>query len=87
MLFKGCNNLTIVACSDWIAQFVGESFLKDKRLKVIKNGINLSIFQPRIEEQSNGKFKVLAVSNVWHANKGYDDLSNSEPYCQKSMNL
>lgn len=74
MLFKGCNNLTIVACSDWIAQFVGESFLKDKRLKVIKNGINLSIFQPRIEEQSNGKFKVLAVSNVWHANKGYDDL-------------
>ena len=30
-LFAGCKNLSVVACSDWIADFARESFLKDKQ--------------------------------------------------------
>lgn len=74
-LFHDCKNLTIVACSDWIAQFVKESFLKDKRMEVIHNGIDLHVFQPKLgDRHTNGKFKVLTVSNVWLESKGYYDL-------------
>ena len=34
----------------------------------------LVYFNQELKNKPTGKFKVLAVSNVWHANKGYDDL-------------
>lgn len=72
-LFAENKNLTIVACSNWIADFVRESFLKDKYIEVIHNGCDIGVFcpQPRIQSR---KFKILAVSNVWYPNKGEYDI-------------
>lgn len=39
--FQNCKNLTIVSCSDWMGELVKESFLKDKRLYVIKMVLTL----------------------------------------------
>lgn len=71
-LFSNNKNLTIVACSEWMAQFVRESFLKDKPLYVIHNGVDLDIFKAMSNEK--GQNKVLAVSNVWNKDKGIDDI-------------
>jgi len=75
-LLGGCKNLTIVPCSDWMAGFVRQSFLKDKRIEVIKNGIDLSVFKP-IQDFKGSKaqgFNILAVSSVWNADKGLYDI-------------
>lgn len=74
-LFMGNKNLAIVPCSEWMADFVKESFLKDKRIQVIHNGIDLSAFKviPKIKKR-DGKFRIIAVSNVWLPYKGIYDV-------------
>lgn len=73
-LFTSCKNLTIVPCSEWMANFVSESFLKEKRMQVIHNGVDLNVFKPVGNKNSNDKFHVLAVSNVWNKDKGLFDI-------------
>ena len=77
-LFSKCKNLTIVPCSDWLSSLVKKSFLKDKRIEVIKNGVDLSVFkQTTSNTQSsplNRPFRIIAVSNVWMAYKGELDI-------------
>lgn len=75
-LFGGCNNLSIVACSEWLGDFVKESFLRDKPLEIIHNGIDLNVFKPSKSKKSleDGVFRVLAVSNVWNKEKGIEDI-------------
>ena len=74
-LFGANNNLTIIACSEWIANFVRQSFLKDKPIYVINNGVDLNVFKDSENLDTNKKsFHVLAVSNVWNKDKGFDDI-------------
>lgn len=73
-LFTANSNLTVVACSEWMANLVHQSFLKDKRIEVIHNGIDLDIFKPHKSKPNDGIFRVLAVSNVWNKEKGYYDI-------------
>lgn len=74
-LFMGNKNLTIVPCSEWMADFVKDSFFKNKRIQVIHNGIDLSVFKviPEIKKR-DGKFRIVAVSNVWLPYKGIYDV-------------
>lgn len=81
-LFSANKNLAIVACSDWLGDFVKESFLKDKQIEVIHNGVDLQMFRPygvldgfkEFQEVSGGRFKIIAVSSVWYPNKGELDI-------------
>lgn len=80
-LFSTNKNLAIVACSDWLGDFVKESFLKDKRIEVIHNGCDLSVFHPYENDGSTGsptnenrRFKIIAVSSVWYPYKGELDI-------------
>ena len=73
-LFTANKNLTIVACSEWMADLTRQSFLKDKRIEVIHNGIDLDVFKPSKEKLQDGICKILAVSNVWNKEKGYYDI-------------
>lgn len=74
-LFGANNNLTIIACSEWIANFVRQSFLKNKSIRVINNGVDLNVFKNSASLCTNKKiFQVLAVSNVWNKDKGFDDI-------------
>lgn len=45
--FTSVKKLQLVTPSQWLANCVKESFLKDVPVKVIHNGINLNIFQPQ----------------------------------------
>lgn len=75
-LFSGLD-LTIVTPSEWLADQVRESFLKDYPLKVINNGIDLSVFRPVESDfrRKNGvedKKLVLGVALFWEPKKGMD---------------
>lgn len=73
-LFSGCKNLIIVPCSDWMAGFVRQSFLKNKRIEVIKNGVDLGVFKPLEKANEDSTYSVLSVSSVWLKEKGLEDI-------------
>lgn len=76
--FTGVENLTIVTPSQWLADLVNQSFLKDYPVKVINNGIDLSIFKPtdgNFRERygiPNDKYIILGVAFGWGKRKGLD---------------
>lgn len=72
-LFTGNRNMTIVPVSNWLGNLVRQSFLKDKNIKVIHNGIDLNVFKPYPKSTSD-KFRILGVSNIWNESKGLADF-------------
>ena len=70
-LFGGYKNLTIVPVSDWMAGFVKESFLKDKRIEVIKNGVDLNVFKP-----FNNNYQELENSRIELTSKNTNQEKN-----------
>lgn len=76
-LFSGLD-LTIITPSQWLAEMVKQSFMKDYPVKVIHNGINLAIFKPTpsdFRERYNipqHKDILLGVSFGWDRRKGLD---------------
>lgn len=53
--FTGVKNMTIVTPSEWLANLVNESYLKEYPIKVINNGIDLNVFKPT----PSGKLKCV----------------------------
>ncbi len=76
--FTGIENMTVVTPSQWLADLVSQSFLKDYPVKVINNGIDLSIFKPTkgsFREKysiSDNKKILLGVALGWGKRKGLD---------------
>lgn len=83
-LFTGIDNLIIVTPSQWLADLVKNSFLKEYKVKVIHNGIDTRIFkkiETNIKSRYNLKDKkiILGVAAIWDRRKGLDyfiELSN-----------
>lgn len=72
-LFTANKNLHIVPVSDWMADFVRDSFLKDKDITVIKNGVDLNVFRTSAIH-NDGIIRILGVSGVWNKDKGLYDF-------------
>lgn len=76
--FTGVEDLTIVTPSQWLADLVKQSFLKDYPVRVIHNGIDLTVFKPTesIFREKYGipenKFILLGVAFGWGKRKGLD---------------
>ncbi len=75
-LFSGLD-LTIITPSQWLADQVKMSFLKEYPVKVINNGIDLSVFYPRETDFRKkygveNKFILLGVAFDWGRRKGLD---------------
>lgn len=76
--FTGIENMTLVTPSNWLADLVKQSFLKEYPVKVINNGIDLNVFKPTescFREKygiPQNKFIVLGVAFGWGRRKGLD---------------
>lgn len=75
--FMGVENMTIVTPSEWLAGLVRLSFLRDYPIKVINNGIDLSVFKPTESDFRNrygleDKMVVLGVALDWGERKGLE---------------
>lgn len=78
-LFSNLKNVTFIVMSKWLENIVKKSFLKDYPLKVIPNGIDLSVFKPtpstiRQDYNLNDKTVVLGVASSWNKDKGLFDF-------------
>lgn len=78
-LFTGLQDMTILVPSHWMETRVRRSFLKDYRIKVVYNGIDLNIYRPapggfRQKYGLEGQFIVLGVANVWEERKGLNEF-------------
>ena len=76
-LFTSVNDMTIITPSKWLKGLVEQSFLNKYPIKVINNGIDLSVFKPtesdfRKKYNLENKKIVLGVSFGWGNKKGLD---------------
>lgn len=70
-------DLTVITPSEWLAGLVRRSFLGAYPIRVINNGIDLSVFRPRESELKRrlgieGKHLLLGVAFDWSPRKGLD---------------
>ena len=75
--FTGIEDLTIVTPSQWLADLVKKSYLKDYPVQVINNGIDLQVFKPtasdfRKKYGLKDKYIILGVAFGWGERKGLD---------------
>lgn len=82
-LFASLPNLTMVAPCEWMANNVRNSFLGDKDIRVIYNGVDLNQFLPSDSLRKDSLRKkiglegykiILGVASVWDKRKGLDDF-------------
>lgn len=76
-LFSSIKDLTIVAPSYWLTSIIKKSYLKDRSVVTINNGIDLKEF--KILDKKNSKKSqfinkkiILGVASVWTKKKGLD---------------
>lgn len=91
-LFTGLKNVTLVVPSVWLKNQVKESFLAGYDVRVIQNGIDLSIFYPR-ENKIREKYKIkekviiLGAANRWSPNKGLGYFIELQKYLDNSYKI
>ncbi len=79
-LFTSVNDMTIVPVSNWLADIVKQSYLKDYPIWVINNGIDVNVFSPqsgdgiRLKYGLADKFILLGVATEWGRRKGLHDF-------------
>lgn len=77
--FTGVKNLKLITPSNWLANLVKQSFLKEYPVEVCYNKINTEVFKPtpsNFREKNNLQNKkiVLGVAYEWGERKGFDDF-------------
>ena len=85
--FQGVKNMAIITPSQWLADLVKKSFLKEYSIQVCHNSIDRSLFKPtysdfRARTGLEEKKIVLGVASAWGERKGLGDfiqLSNMLP--------
>lgn len=79
MAFSSIPNLHIVTVSNWLKSVVESSFLRQKDISCIYNGIDFKQFGRdkgtiRDTYQLNDKFLILGVASIWNKRKGLDQF-------------
>lgn len=76
-LFAANENLVLVPVSEWVGEMLRYSFLKDKRIRVIPNGIDVDRFKPTSgflhPDITDADYVILGVASKWSREKGLDD--------------
>lgn len=78
-LFTGISKMVLVAPCLWMKNHLKNSFLNEYDVKIIHNGVDLSIFKPSIDTGIREKYNIkknyiLGVANKWSVRKGLDDF-------------
>ena len=73
--FTGVNNMVLIVPSNWLANLVKQSYLREYPIEVVYNKIDTNIFKPtpsdfRRKYSIENKIMILGVANVWEERKG-----------------
>ena len=78
-LFSEAKNLVLVPVSNWLEGVLKKSFLKDKPIKTILNGVDVNLFKPVEECFTLRKYGLIdinylvGVATAWSERKGFND--------------
>lgn len=78
-VFTGVKDLTIITPSQWLANLVKQSYLKEYSVEIQYNSIDKTVFKPTMSNfrQENGlqdKKILLGVASSWSESKGLQDF-------------
>lgn len=79
-LFNSIDDLFFVTVSNWLKDQVSQSFLNNKQVITIYNGIDTTKYAPsknrkfREKRTFQNKFIILGVANIWEKRKGLTDF-------------
>lgn len=79
-IFNSVDNLTVVPVSNWLRNLVSKSFLAGLSIKVINNGLDVSVFKLKevldLKRKLgfNNKFIILGIADGWSPRKGFLDF-------------
>lgn len=70
------GQLTIVPVSNWLQNYVEQSYLQKHQIQTIHNGVDISIFKPLDSVKNVRKTTkiIIGVASVWNTAKGLDDF-------------
>ena len=79
--FTSLDSLTIVPVSQWLGELVKQSYFSQCNVVTIKNGIDLSVFQPLDQSSARAKwnlaprrFTLMGASTSWSDSKGLQEF-------------
>lgn len=80
-MFTSISNLTIITPSEWMANWIRNSFFDSYRIEVVNNGIDLKRFSYKPNKEVLDKYGIpkdrkilLGVASVWDKRKGMADF-------------
>ncbi len=76
--FCGVSDMTLITPSQWLADLVKKSYLKEYPIKVVRNEIDKNTFKPtysnfREKYELEDKIILLGVASTWGERKGFKD--------------
>jgi len=91
-LFTGIKDMTLVTPSQWLADLITESYMREYRTRVIYNGVDTVTFKPtdsNVKEKYNCKNKniVLGVASVWDKRKGLSSFFELAKYLDDTYQI
>ena len=78
--FTGVQNLTIITPSNWLANLVKQSFLKEYEVQVYYNTVDKTVFRPVSGDTFRQKYGltdrkvILGVASTWEKRKGLSEF-------------
>ena len=90
--FTGIPNLTLITPSQWLADILQESILREYPVEVVYNTINTEIFRPtpsdfRKKHGLEEKKIILGVASVWEERKGMRDFVRLQEHLDDSFRI
>lgn len=91
-LFTQSPHLTVVTVSHWLQTQVERSFLKEKPVETVYNGIDTCTFKWKgntwkKERKLEDKFVILGVASVWSNQKGFKDFLKLSEFLDDNMQI
>lgn len=92
-LFGNNKNLTIVPVSHWLEDEVKQSFLKNKRINTILNGVDIDVFHPlekdsvKVKYGIENKFLLIGLATAWTSSKGLKDYVELSKYLPNDIKI
>lgn len=88
--YDSLRNCIIVTPSDWLANIAKLSFLGNKDIRVINNGVDTEAFK-KTDSLSNIVDRnipsILCVANIWDQRKGWEDVKELANICGNNYQL
>lgn len=72
--FTTLRSLTLVPVSDWLKDYLKDSFLREQNIVVIHNGVDINKFAPIVIERDDDVVELLGVASNWRMRKGLPDF-------------